>query len=640
VFGNQGNSRGNLNSVSGIIAKLAGAARIAAAGTVLSIALAFSSTASAETRTLKIYHVHTGERYEITFKRNGVYLPDGLKKLNYALRDWRRNEPIRMDPRLFDLIWEVYNRVGTNEFINVVCGYRAPETNSMLRHRSKGVAEKSQHILGRAMDFFIPGVPLKKLRYTGLQMEIGGVGYYPTSGSPFVHLDVGRVRHWPGISRNELMAVFPNGKTIHIPSDGRPLAGYEVAMAAYKARGGGSAIASAIPSSGKKRTLFQALFGGGADESEDNAGDESVAVAAAAPKPIRQKQQAAPVEPDPTPLEPQQPVIVAALPRRDKVNGVEPPRPDVDVNGQQPEVLAFAVPVPSKKPRFEAVQPNVAQDTSAADQAAIEAVIKADSAQTAATPVVAKVDPKADEEASRAALGVVTPEVAQEPFLAGNVPVPGKKPKAPETELASVAVPTPRPILESDTAVSDAAPAVEVAALEPNDGKAKGEPVLEQPAELQPAPDAVDDVTADDSTSEDLVDDTGDVVASVPIPAQKAVNTSATMRSAMLGDAEAIVDGDVKTTSKGAKPKAKDAKPGIKAVATAPTPKVGKFALGAQNIAMANQPIAPEYAQALVREAPTEVYMAGFSKDAPLQANKFSGKAVNFLRVAKFKGVK
>ena len=103
---------------------------------------------------------------------------------------------------------------------------------------------------------------------------------------------------------------------------------------------------------------------------------------------------------------------------------------------------------------------------------------------------------------------------------------------------------------------------------------------MEQQAELQPAPDVVDD-----TTPEDLVDDTGDVVASVPIPAQKAVNTSATMRSAMLGDADSGVDSDVKTTSKGAKPKAKDAKPGIKAVATAPTPKVGKFALGAQNIA-------------------------------------------------------
>ena len=637
MFGDQDNLRGNLTSVSGFIAKLAGAARVAATGAALCLVLLYPvAKASAETRTLKLYHVHLNERSEITYKRNGVYLPDGLKKLNYALRDWRRNEPTKMDPRLFDLIWEVYQRAGTREYINVVGGYRSAATNSLLRKRSKGVAEKSMHILGKAMDFYIPGVSLKKLRYAGLQMQVGGVGYYPTSGSPFVHMDVGNVRHWPRMNRSELLAVFPKGNTIHVPSDGKPLPGYEVALAAYEARKsrGGSAIASAIPT--KRKSLLQALFGGGgADENEDVGGDGETAIAVAAPKPLKQKQQAAPVEPDPTPLEPQQPVIVATLPRRDKSNGVEPPRPDVDVNGGQPEVLAFAVPVPSKKPRFAAVQPNVAQDTSAADQAAILAVINADNAQAQANQVVAKVDPAADEAAIRAALGVETPEAAQEPFLAGNVPVPGKKPKVPETELASIAVPTPRPILESDTAAIDAAPSVEVAALEPNDGKAQGGQVLEQQPELQAAPDPVDDIA-----SEEMVDDTGDVVASVPIPAQKAVNTSATMRSAMLGDADTGVDNDVKTTSKGAKPKAKDAKPGIKAIATAPTPKVGKFALGAQNIAMANQPIAPEYAQALVREAPTEVYMAGFSKDAPLQANKFSGKAVNFLRVAKFKVLK
>ncbi|MGJ0268136.1 DUF882 domain-containing protein, partial [Streptococcus pyogenes] len=77
-----------------------------------------------------------------------------------------------------------------------------------------GVAEKSQHILGKAMDFYIEGVPLKKLRDIGLKMQGGGVGYYPTSGSPFVHMDVGNVRHWQGISRQELARLFPNGKTL------------------------------------------------------------------------------------------------------------------------------------------------------------------------------------------------------------------------------------------------------------------------------------------------------------------------------------------------------------------------------------------------------------------------------------------
>ena len=102
-----------------------------------------------------------------------------------------------MDPRLLDLVWEAYRASGATDYIQVVCGYRSPATNSMLRSRSKGVAEKSQHMLGKAMDFYIPGVPLKKLRDIGLKMQGGGVGYYPTSGSPFVHMDVGNVRHWP-----------------------------------------------------------------------------------------------------------------------------------------------------------------------------------------------------------------------------------------------------------------------------------------------------------------------------------------------------------------------------------------------------------------------------------------------------------
>src|SRR5690606_32819439 len=145
---------------------------------------------------------------------------------------------------------------GASSYIQVICGYRAPATNAMLRSRSRGVAKKSQHTLGKAMDFFIPGVPLKKLRDIGLKMQGGGVGYYPTSGSPFVHMDIGNVRHWPGISRQELARVFPDGKTLHVPSDGKPLPGYEQALASYKARksSGNTAIALASVggSSGKK----------------------------------------------------------------------------------------------------------------------------------------------------------------------------------------------------------------------------------------------------------------------------------------------------------------------------------------------------------------------------------------------------
>ena len=116
----------------------------------------------------------------------------------------------------------------------------------MLRSRSKGVAKKSQHMLGKAMDFYIPDVKLKKLREIGLKMQGGGVGYYPSSGSPFVHFDVGNVRHWPKMSRRELIALFPDGKTLHVPSDGKPLPGFNQALASYQARkkSGNVAIAS------------------------------------------------------------------------------------------------------------------------------------------------------------------------------------------------------------------------------------------------------------------------------------------------------------------------------------------------------------------------------------------------------------
>jgi uncharacterized protein YcbK (DUF882 family) len=198
--------------------------------------------AQAETRALKLYNMHTQERATIVFKRNGKFDRAGLAKVNHFLRDWRRNEPTKMDPALLDLIWEVYRKTGSDEYIHVVCGYRSPATNSMLRKRSKGVAQNSQHVRGKAMDFFIPGVPLADLRAIGLREQDGGVGYYPTSGSPFVHLDTGSVRHWPKMTRSQLAKVFPNGKTLHIPADGEPLPGYAQALAAHKLRGSSNNI--------------------------------------------------------------------------------------------------------------------------------------------------------------------------------------------------------------------------------------------------------------------------------------------------------------------------------------------------------------------------------------------------------------
>jgi uncharacterized protein YcbK (DUF882 family) len=192
-------------------------------------------------RALRLHHINTGESATIVFKRNGVYDKAALQKLNYILRDWRLDRQTNMDPRLFDMLWEVYQNSGASGTIEIVCGYRSAETNALLRRRSRGVAQRSQHMLGKAIDFFIPGVPLAKVRELGLRLQVGGVGYYPGSAAAFVHMDTGGVRMWPRMSRDQLARVFPDGKTLYLPTDGRPLAGYADAAAAYKARKAGGA---------------------------------------------------------------------------------------------------------------------------------------------------------------------------------------------------------------------------------------------------------------------------------------------------------------------------------------------------------------------------------------------------------------
>ena len=196
-----------------------------------------NAVAEGDTRTISLHHIHTDEDITITFKRDGRYDDAALEKLNWLLRDWRKGEATKMDPHLIDLMWEVQREAGNKAPIWVVCGYRSPQTNAMLRHRSAGVARFSQHMLGRAMDFYIPGVDLEHLREIGLRLARGGVGFYPASGSPFVHMDTGSVRMWPRMTHEQLVRVFPDGKTVQIPTDGRPLQGYALALAEIRQRG-------------------------------------------------------------------------------------------------------------------------------------------------------------------------------------------------------------------------------------------------------------------------------------------------------------------------------------------------------------------------------------------------------------------
>jgi uncharacterized protein YcbK (DUF882 family) len=228
-----------------------------------------TAVANGDTRTISLYHSHTQESVTVTFRRGGVYDSDGLEKLNWALRDWRTNAPTKMDPRLFDIVWEVYRESGSTQPITVVSAYRAPETNAMLRRRSSAVAKNSQHILGKAMDMHYVDVPMSKIRELGMRLQRGGVGYYPTSGTPFVHLDAGNVRAWPRMSYDQLSRLFPDGKTVHLPSNGPPLPGYQQAKAEIEARGDTS-VASLQQSRGKG--FFASLFGGGSDENDEEDG--------------------------------------------------------------------------------------------------------------------------------------------------------------------------------------------------------------------------------------------------------------------------------------------------------------------------------------------------------------------------------
>jgi uncharacterized protein YcbK (DUF882 family) len=260
-------------SRAGCHAGLASVLLLAGAGSV------HDATALGETRTLSFHHTHSDEDLTVTYKRNGRYDEDALKQINHFLRDWRSQDQTTMDRHLFDILWEVYRDVDGKKPIQIISAYRSPATNAMLRRRSTGVARFSQHMLGHAMDFFIPDVPLEQIRYAGLRLQRGGVGFYPTSGSPFVHLDTGSIRHWPRMTHDQLARVFPNGRTVHVPSDGNPLPGYELAKADIEKRGDGD---DASYSKGKP-SLLASLFSRGKSSADED--DEGGATASAPEKP-------------------------------------------------------------------------------------------------------------------------------------------------------------------------------------------------------------------------------------------------------------------------------------------------------------------------------------------------------------------
>jgi uncharacterized protein YcbK (DUF882 family) len=593
-----------------------------AAAVVMALA---PSQASAETRTLKLYYVHTGEKAEITFKRDGRFLPDGLKKLNVFLRDWRRNEPTKMDPRLFDLVWQVYRSTGSNQYITVVSAYRSPATNNMLRSKTRGVAKKSQHTLGRAMDFFIPGVPLAKLRGIGMRYQIGGVGYYPRSGSPFTHMDVGNVRSWPRMSRRELLALFPDGKTAHLPADGKPLPGYEQALAMIEKRkaGGGDVMMASNSAPRKSKTLFGALFGGGgADEEEDNGNDSAPAPATVRPARGTPARQAPTVVP-PAPV--QQPeTMVASLPAREAPVPMQAPRPEAVVEvppqAEQIPVAALNVPIPARKPA-NAVQDAIALAAAQPDDAA----------------------------------GQQVADASPNPLMTGFVPIPTMRPQhEAATQIAAAAVPSARPerdqlnpqdaiaqivnnAPDSATTVADAGSAIQ-------QGAAAAYPV---PKEAPRANTQLAMVSKKDEIGELIAPpeddfDTQPVASAKREPAKvEPVKTASVARAVPVRQR-------VAASGHGAKNSARSSGKGDRHVAKAsarPSPVVQPAAIPASAVALSSDSVSqtapatnPVLRNDAMRTAPAMVYTAGFQRgDLPSErANQFSGNAVTFLTVAKF----
>lgn len=145
-------------------------------------------------RVLSLHNLHTGEKLTRTYWADGQYLSEQLAEINHLLRDFRTGETHAMDPHLMDVLYRLQHKVGSHRPFEIISGYRSPKTNAMLRTGSSGVAKKSLHMQGKAIDIRLPGRELAQLHKAAMSMRAGGVGYYPKSD--FIHVDTGRVRYW------------------------------------------------------------------------------------------------------------------------------------------------------------------------------------------------------------------------------------------------------------------------------------------------------------------------------------------------------------------------------------------------------------------------------------------------------------
>ncbi len=159
-----------------------------------SLSLAKAKKKAEEPKILPLYNRHTGESLEVMFYDKGKYIDSALAELNYFLRDHREQESTKMDLKIIEQLYRLHRDTRSSQQVQIVSAYRTAKTNNMLRKKSGGVAKRSYHMKGQAVDFYIPDVKLKTLRQTAVTSNRGGVGYYPKSH--FIHVDSGPVRNW------------------------------------------------------------------------------------------------------------------------------------------------------------------------------------------------------------------------------------------------------------------------------------------------------------------------------------------------------------------------------------------------------------------------------------------------------------
>ena len=644
--------------------------------------IALPTIAAAQTKSLKLYYLHTGEKAEIVFKRNGKFDQAGLKKINWFLRDWRRNEPTKMDPNLLDLIWEVYRKTGSSKYIHVISGFRSPVSNEMLRKRGRGVAKNSQHTKGKAMDFFIPGVKLAALREIGLKLQVGGVGYYPKSGSPFVHMDTGSVRHWPRMSRSELARVFPDGKTMHVPSDGKPLARYNQAVAEYKRRSANGKLVPQSKPTAKELNFFQRLAKASREDEDDDA-----TVSTPAPRPVTTTKPAETPQPEtiPAPVEPEQPQFAAlpsavpipvVAPRQSAIAAgtpvaAETPAPVNESVVEEPPIeetaepdtgtalAALSPPVPAKRPETNPVIAMTAEEPTAATQSETTELAMLPPTQAPASSRSAEPLSPAEIEELRK---LVRPQVS-EPVTASIVadrPVPaatvGNAPEpiepatpaptkpviverqplpAPQTEALAQAEPVDTPATVEETAPQAE---IELAAL-PIEPGVESTGAIAIPSHNPVAVEIAEAELADPVEEKILM-------AAVPIPVRAPRPEPAVEQPTAKSEEAVMVTASLETPPE--TPPAEQAiaarglqqRPVSLDSLSAPqdnTSTIGKWALSAgTTISELADVQAPAYGRNLIRQVPNAVIVQQFALQAfgPGQ-NRFNGKAVKPMKFAR-----